>query len=325
MHSEKEDKVVMFPKWKERLMLQSKQAVKEQRYQDALAIYNKLLDYKTRTHEVYTGKLLCLMELGEMVEAEVLCEQLLATQEEGYSDYIQLYSTLLFQSNQYDKVVELLEDITSEHDLAQQVKEQLMQMYHLSKSLDDDRKMEDSFRLISQFKQAINDRDVWKQWRLIQKWEGLPVEPHLEYLVSILKGEKNPVIKTGIINLLITNNVDKQVEVVKFGKTKPVNPSKLEFISDHEAVRGILLELEYHEQSNPSLLQLIKALLYRFVFVRYPFVPGKEEYPSIAKALTLIGEQQFHLTNLLQEDSHLYEYIKTIMECDQVYLAIIEE
>ena len=59
-----QDNIILFPKWREMLEEESLQALKEKRYGTALKKLNKLIEHKVEDVEIFTGKLICLMELG---------------------------------------------------------------------------------------------------------------------------------------------------------------------------------------------------------------------------------------------------------------------
>src|SRR5690625_5739355 len=77
----RQENVILFPKWKTRLEDKSLQAMKEKKYEEALENLNKLLNYHVNNHEVIIGKLICLMELGRYEEAQDYCEEVLRSEE----------------------------------------------------------------------------------------------------------------------------------------------------------------------------------------------------------------------------------------------------
>src|SRR5690625_307338 len=66
------EKIILFPKWREDLQAESLLALKEKRYTEALPKLNLLLAYNVNSHEIIIGKLICLMELGQYEEAQIL-------------------------------------------------------------------------------------------------------------------------------------------------------------------------------------------------------------------------------------------------------------
>src|SRR5699024_12350339 len=100
MQNAKDDNIILFPKWKTALEEERLQALKEQRYEDALKKLNELTGYQITNHEIYIGKLICLIELRGYDEAERLCESLIEYQDENYYHYLHIYLTNLFQTRQ---------------------------------------------------------------------------------------------------------------------------------------------------------------------------------------------------------------------------------
>src|SRR5690625_7874970 len=98
--------VVLFPKWKTSLEESSLQAMKEKRYETALEKLDELLSYKVNHYEIIIGKIICLMELNRYNEAQNICEDMLQHKNEDYYHYLHIYLTLLFQTKQYDLLME---------------------------------------------------------------------------------------------------------------------------------------------------------------------------------------------------------------------------
>ncbi|WP_176447538.1 tetratricopeptide repeat protein [Lentibacillus sp. CBA3610] len=84
-------------------------ALKEKRYEEALAKLDQLLGYGVQNHEVMIGKLMCLMELNRYKEAQDFCESLLIHKDEHYYHYVHIYLTILFQTSQYQLLMNQVE------------------------------------------------------------------------------------------------------------------------------------------------------------------------------------------------------------------------
>lgn len=69
--------IILFPKWQKLLEEESIAAIKERHFDEALEKLNLLISYQVNNDEVFTGKLICLMELERYEEAQDLCESLL--------------------------------------------------------------------------------------------------------------------------------------------------------------------------------------------------------------------------------------------------------
>src|SRR5690625_118339 len=100
--------IILFPKWQKVLEEESVAAIKEKKFEDALEKLDNLLSYDVKNHDIYTGKLICLMELERYKEAQELCESLIEEKDSHYYQYIHIYLTLLFQTDQYDTLIDVV-------------------------------------------------------------------------------------------------------------------------------------------------------------------------------------------------------------------------
>src|SRR5690625_7001302 len=78
--------VILFPTLQKNLEQDSKLALEAKKYPEALEKLNELLRYKVQKHEIFIGKLICLMELGRNNEALDLCEDLLRRKDADRSE-----------------------------------------------------------------------------------------------------------------------------------------------------------------------------------------------------------------------------------------------
>ncbi len=320
----------MFPKWKSSLEKQAMDAMQEKKFERALDQLEQLISYDVHTHDVMVGKLLCLMELGKQEEAEDLCKILLDRQDKHYEEYLHLYITLLFQMGHYQELIDQLDQVNIEA-VGTPLKNQFNQLYEISQKLQEDRIASDGAHYIKELKKAVEQQDAKTQWVLIQRCKHVSITPtSLNYIESLLIDTSiDSVVKTGLIEWLQEQKVDKAILIQKQEQTVTVNPSELGTIVN--SYKQNILDLLHHvEQENPTLFELIEQLLYRYIYVRYPFIVDQESQPEVAAALTLLGYQLLQLP--LEEDwinqlpkYQVEYYIRDILECETNYLSIIED
>ncbi|QGS68969.1 tetratricopeptide repeat protein [Oceanobacillus sp. 143] len=125
--------VILFPKWKKTLEEESLYALQEKRYEEALEKLNKLLSYQVDDYEILIAKLMCLMELSRYEEAQELCEELLQHKDDNYYHYLHMYLTILFQTNQYELLMEHAAAELADKQLPEIFREQFTQLYDISK------------------------------------------------------------------------------------------------------------------------------------------------------------------------------------------------
>ncbi|MGP4067565.1 tetratricopeptide repeat protein [Halobacillus sp. B29] len=319
--------IVMFPKWKTNLEKEGLQALKEKRYQDAVQSLQPLLDYDAANHDVYTGLLMSWIELGEFDEAEDLCKKQMKIEIDHYYHYLHIYITILFQTNRYQDIVDLLDEVFEAEDVPHQSRTQLWQMYEVSRKLLEDYQREQGEKLINDFLAALEKNNIQKQWSMVNQFKKQPALPHVETFRPILKDNSvHPIIKSAVIEWFRDSHIEDQMQVQKFGQIMEVVPGKLNQLQSDYIIKQIQMRLGGIEQNNPSMYVILDRLLYRYCYVRFPLFPNENEVAIIVEALKQIGHQYLQLPYHEKTDiEDVQKYIEEIELCEQHYALIIGE
>ncbi|MFD1850129.1 DUF3196 family protein [Oceanobacillus bengalensis] len=320
------DNIILFPKWKKTLEEESLSALKEKRYETALSKLNKLLAYQIDDYEIVTGKLICLMELGRFNEAERLCEELMQYPGKSYYNYVHIYLTILFQTHQYDLLMDKIEYELQNHDIPKLYRDQFKQLYEISERMRIDVAVDSGDKLLSQLFEVMEKNDYPEQWRVVENLRKLKAQPTNKIEALLTDENVHPITKTAIFIWLKDMNWDKRVDIHKFGISQQINPSNVEDLESSEMIIETLRYITDLEQQNPSLYQLLKKVLSRYTYVMYPILPSDNQYVHIGKALEVIGSEYLNIQLLDQvHDKEVTFYIEQIKMCESLYLSIIEE
>jgi tetratricopeptide (TPR) repeat protein len=326
MRIQNDDKVILFPKWKKELENESLIALKEKKYDEALIKLDKLIDYHVDNHEILTGKLICLMELGKLNEAQNLCEDLLKQEDKHYYHYVHIYLTILFQTNQYNLLMDQVKYEFQKKDLPNIHREQFNQLYEISEKMNIDMNMEKEVILFQDLFLAVEEKKFDEQWRQVENLKALHANPSNQIIELLVVDHVHPLTKTAILEWLKEKQWPNEVEVSKFDVNLSIIPKDIEWVEESEPIietEALLLEIE---RDNPSLYHLITKLLYDYTYVMYPIKPPKEDYLHIAKALELMGKEFLGITS--NQDSErtkeVIGYIDKIQFSESLYLSIIE-
>ncbi|WP_188453485.1 DUF3196 family protein [Virgibacillus oceani] len=323
---QKNENVILFPKWQTMLEEESLSALKQKKYGEALEKLNKLLSYQINNHEIVIGKIICLMELGHYEDAQDLCEEALKQKDEHYYQFVHIYLTILFQTNQYKQLMEQVEYEFETEEVPVPIKEQFQQLYDMSEQMNDQLKVEKSTEYINELLEAVTVEEHALQWRLVENMKKIHVKPDIQILKDFLMKENvHPVTKTAILQLLQENKVSQSVTIHKLNRCQSVVPADITDLESHIFIKQTLLVIGELEQKNPSLYQLIEKLLYRYAYVCYPFMPANDDFILVAKALTSIGEEYLHLHIDDDPDQRVLQYMEEIKTCETLYLSIIED
>lgn len=320
-----EEKIILFPKWKEDLENESLLALQEKRYEDALTKLDKLLEYKVDNNEIFIGKLMCLIELGRFDEALEFSETLLVEENEDYYQFAHIYLTVLFQTNQYGALIDRVTYELENPKIPSQVEEQFRQLYLLSKEMQQDIMNKQAVEYINDLSAAIQEENHSKQWRLIENLRRMNIQPTEDIFQYLIEDMVHPVVKTSIVRWLKDREVSREVEVDKLGILTKVRPSELMDIRENLLMKEIMLALGSLEQENPSLYILLDQLLYRYAYVKFPMVPKKEDILILVEALRSIGNEYLHKSFDHSPHKKVAQYIEEIKMCEALYLSIIEE
>lgn len=321
------DNVILFPKWKKTLEKESLEALKEKRYEEALIKLNKLLSYDVDSHEIVIGKLMCLMELGRLDEAQDICESLLMIKNENYYHYVHIYLTILFQTNQFELLMDQVEFEFEDDSIAEPVKEQFQQLYNMSEKMNDNVIDEKSTVYVDDLLHAVENNNYIDQWRLVESLKRMKANPTNE-IISLLVNEKvHPVVKTAILNWLRAKNISQNVNIHKLNTHMRMKPTEIVEIESLGTIKQVDLIISVLEQSNPSLYAMIGQLLYRYAYVRYPIMLPDEDVLPIAEALKNIGETYLNINTKQTEEisESVLRYMEEIKMCESLYSSIIEE
>lgn len=320
------ENVILFPKWRRALEEESLLALKEKRYEEALEKLDLLLGYGVQNHEVIIGKLMCLMELNRYQEAQDFCESLLIHENEHYYHYVHIYLTILFQTSQYQLLMNQAEQELESHMVPAEMKEQFQQLYDMSRKMLHDIRIEKSPEYINDLFKAIEEENHAHQYTLVEQIRKMDIVP-TEQMKSLLTDDRvHPVTKTAIFIWLKEKGITDKVRVHKLGAKRTINPDHIAALESHVTMQQTLQIISELEHDNPSLFQLMEQLLRHYLYVRYPVLPGEDNASTIASALTKIGEEylDIHTKNHSNESKQVIQYMEEIKMCEALYATIIE-
>jgi tetratricopeptide (TPR) repeat protein len=331
VYMKKEDNpdVVIFPGWKKQLEVDGLLALKEKRYEEALKNFEKLEEFDAANYEILTGKVIVYIELGRYEEAITICQQLMRVDDGNYFKYLHIYVTILFQTSQYDEIVSLLDEIFTNEEIPPTYREQFTQIYDLSKKLDEEQEEQQSHEDIQQFIHILDSGTFQEQWSLLSKVRRRLIQKEVSKIIPFFKDpELTPVMKTGILQWFIEQKVNRNIEVKKWNLNKVVNPANLKDVMDSSFAKQVLIYLQDIEQEDPTLFEIIRQILYRFLYVYFPFTPDDLDLTYIREAVLVLGLEYLSLDEyhelLIENDDRREEWVKKIRDLEKRYFSQIE-
>ncbi|RCW66368.1 DUF3196 family protein [Saliterribacillus persicus] len=323
---DKNENIIMFPKWQNDLEKEAKQALEDKAFTRAYKALQQLYNNGNNSYEVMTGLLICMMELDLQLEAEALCESLIETKDSHTAGYIHIYATLLFQSSQYPEVIEFIEDSLSVNNLDADTLKQLEEIYQLSRELQNQKDQEILKEYEGKLHTALLSQNSKEQWSIIMSMNELSWKKDIPILREMLEMPSiHPVIKSAILDYYITIEFNEKLTVTKFDRAITFTPSSHNKLITEEFYKDILDYLEDMETNEPSSFQLIDSILHMYAYVFVPFLPSEEEYPYVAEAIRRYIRSSFDLKVEETQIDKVTEIITEQIEYAQtVYRLIVE-
>ena len=319
--------VILFPKWQKVLEEESIAAIKDRQFDEGLEKLNKLLSYQVNNHEIYTGKLICLMELERYEEAQDLCESLLEKKNENYYHYIHIYLTLLFQTNQYGSLMDTVLNEQENGNVPDSLKEPFKQLYDMSEKMRLDIEVDRSNIYLDSLYDAVHQDNHIEQWRLINKLSRQHMQPS-EKVASLLVNEHvHPLNKSAIYEWIREKGITKPVDIHKFGIHLKMIPAETPSWQESIIAKEVYSLIDKLEQENPSLFKLVERLLAHYLYVLYPIIPPVNDATYIAEALMSIGHEYLNIAvePSSMDGKEVQRYIQEIKTSDILYQSIIDE
>jgi tetratricopeptide (TPR) repeat protein len=317
--------VVIFPGWKKQLEEDGLAALKEKRYNEALELFEKLEEYESASFEILTGKVMCLIELARYEEAIEVCERLMREDDSNYYTYLHIYVTILFQTSKYGEIVTILDEILSTENVPHTYREQFWQLFDISKKLYEDHQENSTREDVQLFIQKLENGSFLEQWRMISILRKNPVQKYVQELLPYLSREDiHPVIKTALIQWFMEQKVERNIEIKKFGQTKIINPIYLKDLMDYSFAKQVLYNISDIEQQNPSLYELAKQVLSRFLFIYFPFFPDEEDIPYISEAIINLAKDYLQMKYPVENDERVLDWMTKIKNLEEKYYSSID-
>lgn len=282
-------------------------------FQDALDLLTDLEDETVRYQ-----RLVCLYGLGEYHRAKA--EGILAKVKASntYYDVVSIYVATLKELEEFEEAIDIVVEelsmpyipyeyetvFNAAHDellLAKREANEGMERYNNAFSLED---MENIL-----MKDILNEDLLYMA---IEQMEGINIRRLLPAIRIFLKDSSKPSFaKSLLIELMIDQEIDEDMILVKNGIEYDINPSYAPLVLNQE-VGGTLLELlsEGIEDENPSLFCLCEQFLNYYLYLIYPKYIDEYDYRSLAAAI------HYHLASMQYIDLEIDD-IELLYNCDK--------
>ena len=283
-------KIIRFPKLKERLLERGSEELQKRRYKEALYLLNEAYEIDPNDPEIELAITLCLFELGRLQEAKELGRKMLEKRTGDYIQILEIYLSILIHLQEYEEVKKTIGDILEQGEIPVAVRQNLINLLNFSEKMSEQPSAivtEEDENIKGWVGALIKSENMSDHIKVIKKLEQREVAPVLSVLQEYLADEeKNPFVKTMILQLLSNKKIAEKVIVKKFGEVLAIVPAELdENIQSHFAREVLkIIETKIGEQ-NPSLYQIAESVWLRYLYILYPIIPKDDEKEAWAAAL----------------------------------------
>lgn len=281
-------------------------------YSDALQYLNDVDNEHVRYQ-----RLVCLYGMQELQQAKREGMKAKALAEETYYDVVAIYVSILKDLEEFEEAINIIVEELSMPYIPYQYETVFNNAYDELLLA----KQEASFDGVNQkvFNEDEIESILIKQdtnedllYMAIEQMEGMNIRRMIVPIRQFVRDNDKPnFAKSLLIELMIEQEIDEELEVVKNGVSYDINPSYASMVLNQEAAGEIYsLLLEALEDDNPSLLTMCEQFLSFYLYSIYPKYIDEQDYRCIAGAI------HYHLASLQYIDIEL-EDIEYLYNCNQ--------
>lgn len=257
--------IILFPKLKENLSRQIRQAMKSNRYEDAYDLFMAVEKHFELSADEQLLKLECLYQLESFLELKEESSILLNQGHQAYNEIIPYFLESLMYYKQYQTVMELIEMLRQEN-VDQKLLIELMPLYDEAVQA-----LETKRRVSRKFIMTFQSSDSNAQCDLILKLIDEGDFAYQMSFVHILESNTlHPKVISFILQYLLMAQCDKHVTITKFNLTMQIEISKLprlETSEFQEVIDGVYSDLQ---REMPSAADDAVLLMKQHHLLLYP-------------------------------------------------------
>ncbi|NRG31574.1 tetratricopeptide repeat protein [Niallia circulans] len=328
---EKKDNVVFFPDLDKRLLQKGLDAIQEKQFKEAILFLEEAKERNPFHRDINIGLILAYYELGLLEQAKHLAKETLKQDDGDYIHVLELYIMILVQLHEYEEIVTTIEGLLEEHQIPANKIEHFSKMLLFSRKMAESASLSQTNDYREEESEDINNSlmnldDPQEEMLQIAKMSSQNIRAYIEEVKQyLLDMEKNPFLKTILINILREQEYEKEIEIQKFDRKIVIQPTALKDMKEQEQYKKIITILvDYVESNNPILFENIKMLIDRQMFLLYPFALEEYKDETWAAAYHAVVNQYFG-----QEDEEeifvLYELDETEFEQAKTFIYQLEQ
>ncbi|MEI3610155.1 hypothetical protein [Pseudogracilibacillus sp. SO10305] len=309
--------IILFPQMQDTLVEKSFLAMEQENFSEALTYIDQLLHHGIENSDIAIGKIICHIQLGQPLEAEIFCEDILE-RKTGKAFYTILfyYITILFEAHRYNKIIQYIDELESTTTVPPEEQIKYREIYDMCQMMNE----KESVELLEKIDLKIKEKEYKNAFIFLKQWNTLHKQvPKVFYSYLLLDIHEG--IKAYIWQILRERKVKDNITVSKFGESISKKPSETTIIKQSRTYKDIAKRLEPLGQDNPVmeqfLLELTEHLLYMYVPLDF-----NNEVESIVETLMFIGQELYLGEKEPMHNGKVKKYIKQVMEAERLYAEL---
>ena len=274
------DNVVIFPGTVERLIQKAHEYVESYQYHLANNTFEEALKYSEGDEFTLSVYAYSLYETKSFEKAKEVCERVLKLGPTMYLEIMELYLTVCMQLKQYKQVEQIITSLLEEGAIPNDKIEKFQRIKELNANIAENKTMQEEIKMdgrneidaeafsLNKFISLAPSEQLTK----VHELTTTNIRPIVTQLKSIIEHEKtHPFIKSIILILLVEQEVNVEINIVKLDKSRVVNPSNLELPTKLPHFINITKIISEKLQKEPSTLEMVEYLIAKHAIVTYPF------------------------------------------------------
>lgn len=314
--------IVLFPGTIEILISQAHKCVEIGKFQEANRYFEEALQYfegDELTLSVYSYS---LYETKQYEKAKEVCEKLLKFGPSMYFEVMELYLTICMQLKQFQQVEKIITALLDEEKIPKDQIEKFKKLKELNANIAETKQIQDynsnealpfeKFEL-----DAFLSLDKEQQVKEIHMLASSNIRPILAQLKKIVEHKDcHPFIISMILILLVEQEVDINLKLKKFNRSKIINPSCLTVPTKMPQFLAVSKIIESKLEHNPTFLEMVESIVIRHAIVTYPF--EWLEYDTEFVANNYISYVETFFGNKKEINSEFLDFIRYLENLSQL-------
>ena len=323
-----EHKIIPFPHLSELLMKKGMEAMEGKNYKEAYRYFDQGIQMEPNHEDINLGLALSLVELGRYQEAKEIVKRMM---DQGIGDYfhvINIYLMILLQLNEHEEIATVIEALFDEDQVPPERVESLQNLLLMSKRIVG--QQEDSSQPSQSEGLPIDEAEVLRilesgtieeQLYILSSLSNQNIRPWADALCQYLIEEKHPFLKTLVLSLLREQEVNRTVELNKFGQRWTVNIEDLPKPEETRFLMELQRELsEKLEHNDPIMYEQAMEMVKRHNILLYPL--NIDQLSIWGKAYERLVEEAYGLVSD-EPDEEIKAILEEIRNLESITFPVI--